>query len=99
MPITKGTQNLLAGCAFSPDGRTELLGLFAGRHRFIALPDLENWPDGACSGCSMFADSVTRHELVARLACRTWVHGRRRAAHSDSVGFGRRKSRRGAVVP
>ncbi|AOF92942.1 DUF899 domain-containing protein [Sinorhizobium sp. RAC02] len=51
-------------------GETDLLGLFAGRrqliiYRFFFAPDVENWPDGACSGCSMFADSVTHHEHLA----------------------------------
>lgn len=52
------------------DGETDLIGLFAGRrqlivYRFFYAPDVENWPDGACSGCSMFADSVTHHEHLA----------------------------------
>jgi predicted dithiol-disulfide oxidoreductase (DUF899 family) len=52
------------------NGETDLIGLFAGRHqlivyRFFYAPDVENWPDGACSGCSMFADSVTHHEHLA----------------------------------
>lgn len=46
-----------------PDGEVDLLGLFAGRrqliaYRFFFAPDVENWPDGACSGCSFFADTV-----------------------------------------
>ena len=46
-----------------PDGEVDLLGLFAGRrqliaYRFFYAPDVENWPDGACSGCSFFADTV-----------------------------------------
>jgi predicted dithiol-disulfide oxidoreductase (DUF899 family) len=46
-----------------PDGEVNLLGLFAGRrqlivYRFFYAPDVENWPDGACSGCSLFADTV-----------------------------------------
>jgi predicted dithiol-disulfide oxidoreductase (DUF899 family) len=46
-----------------PDGEVDLLGLFAGRrqliaYRFFYAPDVENWPDGACSGCSLFADTV-----------------------------------------
>ena len=37
--------------------------IFAGRrqlivYRFFYAPDVENWPDGACSGCSLFADTV-----------------------------------------
>src|SRR5919106_5255840 len=51
-------------------GETDLLGLFEGRrqlivYRFFYAPDVENWPDGACSGCSMFADTVTHHEHLA----------------------------------
>lgn len=46
-----------------PDGEVDLLGLFAGRrqlivYRFFYAPDVENWPEGACSGCSLFADTV-----------------------------------------
>ncbi|WP_245234088.1 DUF899 family protein [Mycobacterium sp. PS03-16] len=46
-----------------PDGEVDLVGLFAGRrqlivYRFFYAPDVENWPDGACSGCSLFADTV-----------------------------------------
>ncbi len=47
-----------------PDGEVGLLDLFEGRrqlivYRFFYAPDVEGWPEGACSGCSMFADSVT----------------------------------------
>jgi predicted dithiol-disulfide oxidoreductase (DUF899 family) len=54
----------------TPAGETDLLGLFAGRrqliiYRFFYAPDVENWPDGGCSGCSLFADSVTHHEHLA----------------------------------
>jgi predicted dithiol-disulfide oxidoreductase (DUF899 family) len=53
-----------------PEGETDLLGLFQGRrqlivYRFFYAPDVENWPDGACSGCSMFADSVVHPAHVA----------------------------------
>lgn len=46
-----------------PNGETDLLGLFDGRqqlivYRFFYAPDVENWPDGACTGCSMFTDMV-----------------------------------------
>ena len=46
-----------------PDGEVNLLGLFAGRrqlivYRFFYAPDVENWPDGSCSGCAFFADTV-----------------------------------------
>lgn len=46
------------------DGRLDLLEMFEGRkqlivYRFFYAPDVENWPEGACSGCSLFADSLT----------------------------------------
>jgi predicted dithiol-disulfide oxidoreductase (DUF899 family) len=51
-------------------GETDLLGLFQGRrqlivYRFFYAPDVENWPDGACSGCSMFADTVVHPAHLA----------------------------------
>jgi predicted dithiol-disulfide oxidoreductase (DUF899 family) len=53
-----------------PDGETDLLGLFEGRlqlivYRFFYAPDVENWPDGACSGCSFFADQVAHPAHLA----------------------------------
>lgn len=47
-----------------PDGKVGFPELFAGRrqlilYKFFHAPDVENWPDGACSGCSIFADSIT----------------------------------------
>ena len=47
-----------------PAGEVSLLDLFEGRrqlivYRFFYAPDVEGWPEGACSGCSIFADSVT----------------------------------------
>lgn len=53
-----------------PDGEVDLLGLFAGRrqlivYRFFYAPDVENWPDGACSGCSLFADTVVHPAHLA----------------------------------
>lgn len=53
-----------------PDGETDLPGLFQGRrqlivYRFFYAPDVENWPDGACSGCSLFADTVTHPAHIA----------------------------------
>ena len=52
------------------DGEVDLLGLFAGRrqlivYRFFYAPDVENWPDGACSGCSLFADTVVHPAHLA----------------------------------
>jgi predicted dithiol-disulfide oxidoreductase (DUF899 family) len=53
-----------------PDGEVDLLDLFQGRrqliiYRFFFAPDVENWPDGACSGCSMFADTVAHPAHLA----------------------------------
>lgn len=46
-----------------PEGEASLLRLFAGRrqlivYRFFYEPGVENWPEGGCSGCSMFADNL-----------------------------------------
>jgi predicted dithiol-disulfide oxidoreductase (DUF899 family) len=46
-----------------PDGRTNLLGLFAGRRQLIVYraffePGVYGWPEHACRGCSMVADHV-----------------------------------------
>ncbi len=53
-----------------PDGEVDLLGLFAGRrqlivYRFFYAPEVENWPDGSCSGCAFFADTVTHPAHLA----------------------------------
>ncbi|WP_432565074.1 DUF899 family protein [Kineococcus sp. SYSU DK003] len=53
-----------------PDGETTLLGLFDGRrqlitYRFFYAPDVENWPDAACEGCSMFADNLAHPAHLA----------------------------------
>jgi predicted dithiol-disulfide oxidoreductase (DUF899 family) len=53
-----------------PDGEVGLQDLFAGRrqlivYRFFYAPDVENWPDGACSGCSLFADTVAHPAHLA----------------------------------
>lgn len=53
-----------------PDGATDLLGLFESRrqlivYRFFYAPDVENWPDGSCSGCAMFADTATHPAHLA----------------------------------
>jgi len=53
-----------------PGGDTDLLGLFEGRrqlivYRFFYAPDVENWPNGACSGCSLFADTVVHPAHLA----------------------------------
>ncbi len=52
------------------DGDADLLGLFEGRrqlivYRFFYAPDVENWPNGACSGCSLFADTVVHPAHLA----------------------------------
>src|SRR5512133_1045227 len=46
-----------------PDGRVNLLGLFAGRRQLIVYraffePGVHGWPDHACPGCSLVADQV-----------------------------------------
>jgi predicted dithiol-disulfide oxidoreductase (DUF899 family) len=46
-----------------PDGRVNLLDLFAGRRQLIAYraffePGVHGWPDHACPGCSLVADQV-----------------------------------------
>ncbi len=46
-----------------PGGQAGLPDLFDGRrqlvvYRFFFQPDVDGWPDGGCSGCSMLADQV-----------------------------------------
>jgi predicted dithiol-disulfide oxidoreductase (DUF899 family) len=46
-----------------PEGKTDLLGLFAGRRQLIVYraffePGVSGWPEHACRGCSMVADQV-----------------------------------------
>lgn len=53
-----------------PEGEVNLLDLFAGRrqlivYRFFYAPDVENWPDGSCSGCAFFADTVVHPAHLA----------------------------------
>jgi predicted dithiol-disulfide oxidoreductase (DUF899 family) len=61
MPMTRvDTGYRFAG----PAGEVGLSDLFEGRrqlivHRFFYAPDVEGRPEGACSGCSLFADSIT----------------------------------------
>jgi predicted dithiol-disulfide oxidoreductase (DUF899 family) len=69
------------------DGDTDLLGLFEGRrqlilYRFFYAPDVENWPNGACSGCSLFADTVVH---PAHLAARDTTLAFVTAAPIDKV--------------
>ena len=67
MPMTK----VDAGYRFiGPHGEVGLLDLFEERrqlivYRFFYACDVEGWPEGACSGCSMFADSVTHPAHLA----------------------------------
>jgi predicted dithiol-disulfide oxidoreductase (DUF899 family) len=67
MPMTKVRNDYRF---IGPAGEMSLIELFEGRrqlilYRFFYSPDVENWPDGACSGCSLFADSVTHHAHLA----------------------------------
>lgn len=48
----------------TPEGRTDLVGLFAGRRQLIIYraffePGVFGWPDHACRGCSLGADQVS----------------------------------------
>lgn len=52
------------------EGELSLPDLFAGRrqlivYRFFYAPDVENWPDGSCSGCAFFADTVVHPAHLA----------------------------------
>jgi predicted dithiol-disulfide oxidoreductase (DUF899 family) len=79
-----------------PDGEVDLLGLFAGRrqlivYRFFYAVDVENWPDGACSGCSLFADTVVHPaHLAARDTTLVFVSAapqERIAAYKTRMGW------------
>ncbi len=79
-----------------PGGEVSLLDLFEGRrqlivYRFFYAPDVEGWPEGACSGCSLFADSVTHHaHLNARdttLAFASAAPQDRIATYRDRMGW------------
>jgi len=55
-----------------PEGKVDLLGLFAGRRQLIVYrafyePGVHGWPEHACPGCSMVADQVAN---VAHLNAR-----------------------------
>jgi predicted dithiol-disulfide oxidoreductase (DUF899 family) len=70
-----------------PDGPLDLLALFQGRtqlitHRFFFAPDVVNWPDGACTGCSLFADTICH---PAHLAARDTTLALVTAAPQDRV--------------
>jgi len=80
-------------------GEVDLLGLFQGRrqlivYRFFYAPDVINWPDGACPGCSWLADSITHH---AHLAARDTTLAFVTAAPQDLVD--RYKRRMGWDIP
>lgn len=67
MPMTRVDKDYrFAG----PDGEVGLANLFAGRrqlilYRFFYEPGVSSWPEGACEGCSMFAESVTHPAHLA----------------------------------
>lgn len=76
------------------------MGLFAGRrqlvaYRFFYAPDVfENWPDGSCSGCAFFADTVVHPaHLAARDTSLVFVS----AAPQERIT--RLKARMGWEVP
>lgn len=67
LPVTNVDRNYKF---IGTNGDRDLLGLFEGRrqlvvYRFFYAPDVENWPDGACSGCSLFADTVVHPAHLA----------------------------------
>lgn len=70
-----------------PQGEVGLLDLFEGRrqliiYRFFYAPDVEGWPEGACSGCSLFADSATH---PAHLNARDTTFAFVSAAHQERI--------------
>jgi predicted dithiol-disulfide oxidoreductase (DUF899 family) len=67
MPMTKVEKEYRF---IGPDGEVGLAGLFGPHrqlvtYRFFYGPGAPNWPDGACPGCSMFAESVTHPAHLA----------------------------------
>ncbi|MGD1239817.1 DUF899 domain-containing protein [Mycobacterium seoulense] len=82
-----------------PEGRVNLLELFAGRRQLIVYraffePGVDGWPDHACRGCSMIADHVGH---LAHLNARdTTLVFASRAAQPD---IARLKARMGWQVP
>ena len=67
LPVTEVDRNYIF---IGTNGDSDLLGLFEGRrqlvvYRFFYAPDVENWPEGACSGCSLFADTVVHPAHLA----------------------------------
>lgn len=82
-----------------PDGEIGLLDLFNGHrqlilYRFFYEPGVSNWPEGACEGCSMFADSVTH---PAHLAARDVALGFVSPAPQDRIDTYR--DRMGWTIP
>jgi len=70
-----------------PEGETDLIGLFAGRrqllvYRFFYGPDVTNWPEGACEGCSRVADNITH---IAHLNARDISFALVSAAAQDRI--------------
>ncbi|MGD1172485.1 DUF899 domain-containing protein [Mycobacterium seoulense] len=82
-----------------PEGRVNLLELFAGRRQLIVYraffePGVDGWPDHACRGCSMIADHVGH---LAHLNARdTTLVFASRAAQPD---IARLKARMGWQIP
>lgn len=67
LPVTEVDRNYEF---IGANGDADLLGLFEGRrqlivYRFFYARDVENWPNGACSGCSLFADTVVHPAHLA----------------------------------
>ncbi len=82
-----------------PEGRTSLLGLFAGRRQLIVYraffePGVFGWPEHACRGCSLGADQVSH---LAHLNARntTLVF----ASRAPQADIGRLKARMGWKMP
>ena len=82
-----------------PEGKVDLLGLFAGRRQLIIYraffePSVHGWPDHACPGCSMIADHIGH---LAHLNARdtTLVF----ASRAPQADIGRLKARMGWRMP
>jgi predicted dithiol-disulfide oxidoreductase (DUF899 family) len=78
-----------------PDGKASLLDLFHGRRQLIVYraffqPDVHDWPENACIGCSLMADHVPN---LAHLNARdtTFVY----ASPAPQADIERLKSRMG----
>lgn len=82
-----------------PEGKVNLLGLFAGRRQLVLYraffePGVLGWPEHACRGCSLGADQVTH---VAHLNARdtTLVF----ASRAPQADIARLKTRMGWAMP